>query len=130
MSWFLRLAPVMVVCACGGTTITREGNGGAGGKGAVGVDAGNGGAVGTTGGAPGTGGVAGGGKIGNEPMKHRATAVACGLPPAEDGGGSMGQSPPYEICMTNAECNSGPNGRCVPTRGGSQCAYDLCFADA
>ncbi len=58
MSWFLRLAPLALMSACGGTTLTRSGDGGAGGSGGPGV--GGSGAV-ETGGRSAGGAVSGGG---------------------------------------------------------------------
>lgn len=121
MSWFLRLAPVVLVCACGGTSITREGDAGAGGKNAAGGEIGNGGAV-ATGGS--------GGNRGGVPMNHRPTAIACGVrPPAGDAAPPQGQSPGIQPCMTNPDCKSGPNGRCIVGRIGPHCTYDQCFND-
>jgi hypothetical protein len=142
MSWLVRLAPVVMVCACGGTTIVRDGDAGMGGSGATGGDVGNGGQVGSggdvgnagsggAGGKLGTGGKTGtGGKSVREPMNHRPTPVACGVrPPAADAQPPQGQSPGFETCMTNTDCKSGPNGRCIGGRVGLHCTYDDCFND-
>jgi hypothetical protein len=111
MSWFLRLTPIVMVCACGGTTVTREGDGGA------------------AGGNMGSGGKAGsGGQATHEPMKHRPTAVACGEPMG-GGGAPNGASPDPVTCVMNTDCTSGPNGRCIGGRIGLHCVYDQCFTD-
>src|SRR5882724_7799498 len=72
MSWFLRLSPILLLSACGGTTLTHDGDGsggngnaGNGGDsgGSGGDSGGNGGAV-ESGGSGGDGGGASGGKVG------------------------------------------------------------------
>lgn len=156
MSWTVKLAPVLFVCACGGTTLTvgPDGGGGKGNEESGGASSGgteNGGTAGdgaggrTLGGAAGSpvqggagGGIAGAGSGGRagagtgggptrEPLKHRPSQVVCGVrPPAQDAGGPQGASPDPMVCTTDADCVSGANGRCISGR----LATKFCTYDA
>ncbi|MBN8612322.1 MAG: hypothetical protein J0L92_17130 [Deltaproteobacteria bacterium] len=48
----------------------------------------------------------------------------CRPPGVSTGGGGRGE------CETDADCTEGTNGRCGFGRAGSFCSYDLCFSDA
>jgi hypothetical protein len=153
MSWSMKLLPLVLACACGGTTLasapddsgaggTKQGTGGDESGGASAGGAAGGGALPGTGGAagsgarPGSGGTAGGaGKGGSggtrEPAKHRPAEVVCGMrPSAMDASAPGGQSPPLQTCTMSSECTSGPNGRCIAGRIGTYCTYDECFNDS
>jgi hypothetical protein len=109
-----------------GGKVASGGSTGTGGKVASGGSTGTGGKVGGTGGA--------GGSTTREPAKHRPSAVSCGTPPASlippgTGGASGAPLPPPDMCMTNTDCQSGPNGRCIFGRIGQYCTYDACFTD-
>jgi len=149
--------PVILVSACGGTTLTHGGDAGEGGAeqggaeqggaeqggaeqgGAGGAGAGEsgghsaGGAVQSSGGKTGRGGVAGsGGASSREPMQHRATPTTCGTPSPQpgSGGSSAGASPDEETCKLDSDCTMGKDGRCINGRIGLHCTYNACFADA
>ncbi len=62
-----------------------------------------------------------------EPQKHRAVAEACPMDrPVVNVQDDMGEG----SCSANEDCDEGDNGRCVNSRGGNMCSYDLCFEDS
>ena len=72
----------------------------------------------------------GGGRV---PVNHRPSDAQCQtMPAAGDCSGSLPDSSP--ACVTDSQCTSGKNGRCVEGGGGiahdCSCTYDACTHDA
>lgn len=67
-------------------------------------------------------------QAGRVPKQHRPMAVTC---PMDRPPGSM-TGTGTSACKTDGDCtdgSKGKNGRCTPSRIGSICTYDTCFAD-
>jgi len=63
-----------------------------------------------------------------EPKVHRAAASTC---PDARPAGMTGAGPDEGECMTDADCATGTNGRCIQDLGKPRaCSYDECTADA
>jgi hypothetical protein len=63
------------------------------------------------------------------PVYHRAAPSCC---PSERGPADP-FTPPGSWCSTDAECSSGPDGRCfgyIGSQGPGVCSYDQCFTDS
>jgi hypothetical protein len=57
-------------------------------------------------------------------MNHRATAEMC-----DNERAAGGVDYDNDICVEDADCTEGDNGRCLDLRGAA-CTYDGCFSDA
>lgn len=102
-TWMSRPFPFVLlfvlVTACGGTTVVRSGDAGAGGSGHT------------------------------PAKHRPRQVVCGTPPPGGGGASSAGQQPAPEMCSVDSDCQTGPNGRCIFGRIGQYCTYDECFRD-